>query len=279
MTSDYVNYAKEINQNLKQYYRDKRNDEQSMLREREKYLNPVIKAQQESAKAIVDSFSKNQETFTNSLMPFTRNIEKRIDQVENLQRLPYYNIPIEDIPQSTPKKEAFILDVNLDKGLNETDRENLSLLELDLPSDVLKNGTYDETLKKINAIAISLGKTISEKDKKGRKMDYKEKEIAQRQRETLTKYREKLNLIKSAYEKEVLGDGLNINDLNTDDIVTKFYETIQAVKNGVSGLSKIGLKLLDQLLRRSVIDHKEYNKVITNYFSKRQRGRPKKLLK
>ena len=149
MTSDYLTlqHAKEINQNLKQYYRDKRSNKQSIWRESEKYWNPVIKAQQESAKEIVDSLSKNQDIFSNALMPLTRNIEKRIDQVENYQALPYYNFPIEDVRQSTPKRDVFTLDINLDKGLSETDKDNLSLLELDLPSDVLRNGTYEQIIK------------------------------------------------------------------------------------------------------------------------------------
>ena len=142
----------------------------------------------EASKKILESLNKNQENVTNSLVPFTRNLERRIDQVEDLHSLPYYNAPLEGlegISQSTPKKEGFTKNVDLDNGLNDTDRENLSFFELDLPSNVLKSGTHIEILKKLAGCEIRIGKVLSEKDKKGKKSSEAEKEIATSQKEKL----------------------------------------------------------------------------------------------
>ena len=263
-------------QRLKQHFRDKRSNEQSYIQKGEKYFNPVIKAQKEVSKEILESLNKNQENITNSLVPLTKNLERRIDQVEELHSLPYYNAPLEateKFSQSTPKKETFTKDVDLDNGLNDTDKENLSLLGLDLPSDVFVSGTpIDALIKKVQGRHISVGKVISDKDKKGKKSSEAEKEIARSQKETLKKYLKRLDLIKTAKE-QVFGDGLKINDLDNHDLA-KILDQATNEK----GNSKIGIKVLDELLKRCVIDSEYYNGVVMKHFSKRPRGRPRKKL-
>jgi hypothetical protein len=258
---------------LKQHFRDKRSNEQTVIKEGEKYFKPVIKAQKEVSKEIIDSLNKNQESLTKELVPFNRNLERRIDQVEELHSSPYYNEPLEELEgfsQSTPKKEDFTKDVDLDYGLNDTDIENLDLLKLEKPSIVFKNGTHLEVLKNLAGQQISLGKIVSDKDKTGKKSSARDKEIAKSQQITLKKYRSKLNLIKKAHEEKVFGEGLKINNLNNDDLIKILYE----IKD--KGNSKIGLTILDELLKRHVIDNKKYDEFVTNYFSKRQKGRPRK---
>jgi hypothetical protein len=277
MTTNYTNiaaYHKDVKQKLKQHFRDKRSNEQSLIKEGEKYFNPVTKAQKEVSREILESLNKNQENITNSLVPYTRNLERRIDQVEDLHSLPYYNAPLEGlegISQSTPIKEGFTKNIDLDNGLNDTDKENLSIFYLDLPSDVLKKGTHIATLQKLSGCEIKIGKVLSEKDKKGKKSSGGEKEIAKSQKETFKKYRDRINLIKSAYKEEVFGDGLEIKDMNNDDLIKILHETTNDIGN-----SKIGLTALDELLKRRLIDDNKYKKVVMTYFSKRQRGRPRK---
>jgi hypothetical protein len=277
MTTDYTNiaaYHKDVKQKLKQHFRDKRSNEQTLIKEGEKYFKPVIKAQKEVSKEIVETLNKNQENITNSLIPLNRNLERRIDQVEELHSLPYYNAPLEgleEFSQSTPKKEVFTKTADLDFGLNDTDKENLSLLGLDLPSIVFKNGTHLETLKNLAGREISIGKVLSDKDKKGKKSSEVDKEIAKSQKGTLKKYRNRLNLMKKADEEEVFGEGLKINNLNNDDLIKILYENTKGLGN-----SKIGLTVLDELLKRRLIDDNNYNEAIIKYFSKRQKGRPRK---
>src|SRR5207245_927612 len=73
--------------------------------ERSKLFKPLIESQKEASKAIQDKIATSQDTINNVLVPFTRALEKRNDQLETLQDLPYYNIQqgIEDVPQSTPQ--------------------------------------------------------------------------------------------------------------------------------------------------------------------------------
>ena len=105
------------------------------------------------------------------MVPFTREFLKRNDQVEALQSLPFYNTSpaIEDVPQSTPQKKQFLY-VDLDgELLNQTHRENLQDLELDLPSEVQRKGTYQETLNIIKTENRKIGQHLGILQRKMRK--------------------------------------------------------------------------------------------------------------
>ena len=84
-------------------------------------------------------------------------------------------------PQAGPE---FVVD--LDAGLNETDRENLQDMEFELPSDVFKNKTIEETLESIKTENRSIGQKLG----KLGKVDGKEKEVYESRKKTLVTYRQ-----------------------------------------------------------------------------------------
>ena len=87
---------------------------------------------------------------------------------------------IENVPQSTPKKNVY----NLDTMLNETDRENLQDMSLPLPSEVIKEGNYDLVLERIKMLNRQCGQHTGKRSKK----DEREKQMFKSRRETLEMY-------------------------------------------------------------------------------------------
>jgi hypothetical protein len=53
-----------------------------------------------------------------------------------------------DVPAITPAPSEF-MNVDLDAGLSETDKENLELMQFDLPSVVFTNKTIADTIERI----------------------------------------------------------------------------------------------------------------------------------
>src|SRR6476469_8964025 len=146
MSKEFIERYANQKKRLKQYFEREKTGDQTLYTDQAKLLEPLINSQKETQNKLVTG----QESLSNALVPLVQELQKRNDQVEALQSLPFYNIPeIEGVPQSTPKKDEDI-NVNLDIGLlNETHRENLDLMQLELPSMVLKKGNFDETFKKI----------------------------------------------------------------------------------------------------------------------------------
>src|SRR6185436_17036506 len=95
-------------------------------------------------KAIQDKIVASQD---NALSPFLRELQRRNDQVEALQNLPFHTQEIE--AQSTPKKKDSVLLYDLDKDLNETHIENLQDTSLDLPSKVMEKENFETVLDAI----------------------------------------------------------------------------------------------------------------------------------
>ena len=70
---------------LKKKFEVERSGEQSLYFEQSKLLKPLIE-QKETTKTIQHS---GQDSLTNALVPFTEELRKRNEQVNNLQSLPY----------------------------------------------------------------------------------------------------------------------------------------------------------------------------------------------
>src|SRR5271170_1744186 len=146
----YVNQKKQ----LKQYYEREKTGDQTLYTDQAKLLQPLINSQKETSKTIQDKIVTGQETLSNALVPLVQELQKRNDQVEALQSLPFYNIPeIEGVPQSTPqvtpqKEQQQYINVDLDgELLDQTHQENLQDMKLDLPSVVQEKGTLQKTLE------------------------------------------------------------------------------------------------------------------------------------
>src|SRR6478609_3021018 len=206
MSKEFIERYANQKKRLKQYFEREKTGDQTLYTDQAKLLEPLINSQKETQNKIVTG----QETISNALVPLVQELQKRNEQVEALQGLPFYNIPeIEGVPQSTPKKDEGIpqstpkkdedINVNLDVGLlNETHRENLDLMKLELPSVVLKKGNFDETFKIIDSKYKSQSQFLADTTHAGKKATPAEKEMYKSQRETLLLYKNKIEGLKGA---------------------------------------------------------------------------------
>ena len=253
---------------LKKRYEDERTGEQSLYIDQSKLLKPLIDEQKETARSI-QQIGQNT---SNALLPYVMELKKRNEQVENLQSLPFYNTPypsIEAIPQSTPKKDTsgFIIDLN--KMLSESDIENLQDMSLPLPSEVIKQGTYDEVLQRIKTLIRQCGQHTGKKSQK----DEREKQIYKSRRETLEMYRMSLDEQMNALKYRT-GEGLrkrkvykmkrgkgrpkiypDIKFYNSpNDLMQELIKHVAAKEAGNTGLDNIIVSILDELLHIKAIN-------------------------
>ena len=185
---------------LKKRFENERTGDQNLYADQTKLLQPLIDEHKVTAKTIQQNVTAGQKSLTNALVPFTEELRKRNEQVDNLQTLPFYgqsDFPrIENVPQSTPKKDMSGFIIDLDKMLNETDRENLQDMSLPLPSEVIKQGNYEYILEQLKSLNRQCGQFTGKKSKK----DEKEKQIYKSRRETLEMYKisleEQVNALK-----------------------------------------------------------------------------------
>ena len=133
----YVQLKKE----LKQRDIDEKFGTQHDYESQAKLFKPIIDTTKNLKQTIVD----NKQNLTDILVPFTNQLMRANDQREELQAAPFYtsDLPEVEYRESTPKKSIKIID--LDKDLNETDRENLDDLSLLLPSEVYEKKNRGNT--------------------------------------------------------------------------------------------------------------------------------------
>src|SRR5277367_5924555 len=144
MSKEFIKKYKNQKKQLKQYYEREKTGDQTLYTDQAKLLQPLINSQKETYRTIQDKIVTGQESLSNALIPLVQELQKRNDQVEALQSLPFYNIPgIEGVPQSTPQvtpqkeQQQQYINVDLDgELLNQTHEENLRDMGLDLPSEV-----------------------------------------------------------------------------------------------------------------------------------------------
>jgi len=299
MSKEFIESYANQKKRLKQYFEREKTGDQTLYTDQAKLLEPLINSQKETQNKIVTG----QETISNAIVPFIKELQKRNDQVEALQSLPFYNIPeIEGVPQSTPKKDEGIpqstpkkdedINVNLDVGLlNETHRENLDLMKLELPSVVLKKGNFDETFKIIDSKYKSQSQFLADTTHAGKKATPAEKEMYKSQRETLLLYKNKIEGLKGAKQfivSKKTGEGLHKHKLvkqkrgrgrpkikpdlivynNPDDLAIKLKEYILAKEAGNTGLDNYINEMLDELLEKKCINKDGYDSIFKNIFGK-----------
>ena len=285
---------------LKKRFQAEKTGDQTLFIDQEKLFKPLIESQKENSKSLQDKLVVSQDILSNTLVPLTRELQKRNDQVDALQNLPFYNIPagIEDAPQSTPQKGRDIRDIiniDLDAGLNTTDLENLYEMELKKPSEVQMDGNAAEVLNKIKTKNKSLGQFLSGEtpagiklDKKGADIAAKEREIYKSQLRSLEKYKDSIKKIEGAGKFITKsGEGLTKRKLlkqklkrgrpkiypdtiiynNADDLCIKLNDLVTAKEAGNTGLDNSIISALDELLNKKWITKDEYDKLFKNIFS------------
>ena len=270
--NEYIRLKKDLRE--KDEY--ERTGDEDLFRTQSKILQTLINTQHEAAKAIKDSQDVNTIALNNALLPLTTELQRRNDQLEQA---------IGQLPAITPVLPEF-MNVDLDAGLNITDRENLDDMKFELPSEVFKHNIIDETLKQIKTQNRSIGQKLG-KGPVGQKVDANEKKIYQSQKQTLEKYEQIIKGLEGAEQfvstPKKTGEGLkndrdrtgkmqskavdviyypNVEELCS--ILDALYAAKQAGNNGVN--NRIN-SILDELLRVREIDKDEYNNLYKNIFN------------
>src|SRR5260221_6408155 len=109
---------KEQRDALRRRFEAEKTGDKTLFIDQTKLFKPLIEVQKETSKAIEDKIAANRDV----LIPFTRELQKRNEQLEALQNLPYRGIQsgIDD-----SQKSQDIIDVDLDAGMGETHSKNL----------------------------------------------------------------------------------------------------------------------------------------------------------
>src|SRR5206468_4923832 len=199
MSKDFIKKYKEQRDRIKKHFEAERTGEQVQYIDQAKLFKPLLESQKESSKSIQDKIVSSQDTLRNALVPFTTELRKRNDQIDELQALPFYDVPrkIEDIKHSTPVKDRSVIEVNLDgEFLEESHRENLSILELELPNVVQKKGDFKSVFATIESNKRKLGQYLRKDNDKTKREGLTER--YESQRKTLKIYEEKINGLKGA---------------------------------------------------------------------------------
>ena len=274
---------KEQRDSLKQRFEDEKTGDQTLFINQERLFKPLIETQEKTSKAMQDKIVTSQEATSKALVPIVRDLHKRIDQMESLQDLPFYNIQpgIEDAPQSTPQKDRNIIQVDLDVGLNTTDLENLEDMNLDKPSEVQKKGIIEETFQKIKTQNRQIGQFLGSNSKKSAK----EKVVYESQKETLKKYKKSLLGLEGAEQfLKKSGEGMRKHKPfklkrgrgrpkiypdtfmynNSQDLYNKLIELLTAKKAGNTGLDDTIVSALDELFNKKWISKDVYDDLFKN---------------
>jgi hypothetical protein len=282
MSSKLIEEYKRQRDELRRRFQDTKTGDQTLFIDQTKLFKPLI----ESSKAIEDKIASNQDDLSNALIPFTRELQKRNEHVATLQNLPYPT-GIEDVPQSTPQKtQTVYIDLN-GKLLNQTHRENLQDLGLDLPSEVQVKGTYEEAYDKAKTESKRIGQFLGKSSKK----DAKEKAVYESQKQTIKLYKAKLRGLMGAKQfVKTSGEGLppvsrpativkrkrgrgrprKYHDIiiyqNPHELCVKLHENVTAKEAGNTGLDNIITSILDELLTIKYINKDEYDSLFKTIF-------------
>ena len=95
-----INEYIKVKKILKERYENERSGEQDLFRDQSKIFQPIIAAQQEATKAIENKIVE--ESVNKALIPFTKELRRRNDQVDMLAEQPYFQ---QDIPAISGQPE------------------------------------------------------------------------------------------------------------------------------------------------------------------------------
>ena len=84
-----ANKYKQQRDEIQRRFEAERTGDQTLFIDQSRILKPLIEVQKETSKSIQDKIEAGQDTTSNALIPFTRELQRRNDQVETLQNLPF----------------------------------------------------------------------------------------------------------------------------------------------------------------------------------------------
>jgi hypothetical protein len=267
---------KRVKEALRYRFEQERTGDQDLFRERSKIFQPLINTQQQTAKAIKDGQDASAIAVSNALQPFTRELQRRNDRVDMLAEQPFYQ---QELPAITPMSPEFMT-VDLDAGLNETDRENLEDMSFELPNAVFKKKAIEETLDKIKTTNRSIGQKLGT-GQVGQRVEAKEKEVYRSRKKTLETYKQIIEGLEGAKQfvstPHKTGKGLKnrrgysrdvdvIYYPNVEELCIKLHRLYAAKQAGNNGLDNNINSILDELLRVHAIDKDEYDILFKRIF-------------
>ena len=289
LTKDFVKRYTQQKENLQNHFLSEKTGKQTLYTDQAKLFKPIIDSQKETSENLQNKITTNQDVLTNTIIPFTNEIKRRNDQVDELQSQPFYNAPlgIENVPQSTPKKDLY---VNIDADLlDTTHKENLEylndpVLKFPLPSQIQPEN-YDTVLKSITKEKTAITNGIKKLEHQG------EIEVNMSRHATLEILRQKIKTLQKTYSEFDIksGKGLQKRERklckqkrgkgrpkihpdpiiynNANDLVQKLYELIIAKEAGNTGLDNTINAMLDELLETGVINKNDFDKMFKNIFN------------
>mgnify|MGYP003476568271 FL=1 len=300
-----VSEYKRLKLTLRDRFESEKTGDQSLLEEQTKKYKPLLSSQQEISKTmrdvanqIVESQNEGQAALQ-PLLPLLQNIQRA--QVAAPRLLP--PLPTAITPSNYATPQSFIagqdakshiplpvapsssrrdpIKVDLDDGFDRQDVDNLVELKLPLPSEVYETDTIPQTLDKIKTYNKSIGQFLGI-GISSKKISNAKKVQLESQRDTLKKYRDRLENTESA--KNLVApvksgkSGKGIPEANkaiheisfyssVDDLCNRLALLCAAKQAGNNGLNNNINSILDELLRINAIDKNEYNHLYSNIFN------------
>lgn len=272
---DITEYSK-LKKELKQRDIDEKLGNQHSYESQAKLFKPLIDTTKNLGQKIVDG----RQHLADVLGPITNQLMRANDQRE----LPFFTADypeIEAVPQSTPKRDTAGIVIDLNRMLSDSDRENLQDMSLPLPSEVIKQGTYDSVLERIKILNRQYGQHTGKRSKK----DKREKAIYISRMETLKMYRMSLDEQMKALKYRT-GEGLKKKKTvrlkrgrgrpktkdqviiyeNPHQLVKQLRENLTALDAGNNGVYNTAVSILDELLRIRAISKQDYDDIYKNNF-------------
>ena len=255
-------YAK-IREEAKKHFLAKKTGDQDLFTEQSKLYKPII----QSTKELEKSLTSGQHELIEQIVPALRR-----------RNLPQLEFDEHSSPIAKPAIKTIDLDGEL---LNDTHRENLQDMSLELPSEAYATNNIENALKKINKTNRSLGQYLGTNSKKTEK----EKEVYLSQKQTLQIYEKKIKALAESMQFEVKeGEGLKKKKLvklkrgkgrpkkypdviyykKPDQLIEKLSEYCAGKQAGNTGLDSYINSILDELLEIKAISRDDYDKIYEN---------------
>ena len=305
-----VSEYKRLKLTLRDRFESEKTGDQTLLEEQTKKYKPLLSSQKEISKTmqdvanqIVESQNEGQ-TALQPLLPLLQNIQRaQVAAPRLLPSLPSYVLPSSITPSQYATPQSAIADpdarshiplpvasvssrrdpikVNLDEGFDRQDLDNLKDIGLQLPSRIYETDTIPQTRERIKTLNKSLGQYLGI-GAASKKISKESKARMESQRDTLKKYKDRLEQTESANKllasskTEKSGKGIPetnkaIHEISfyssVDDLCNRLALLCAAKQAGNTGLNNNINSILDELLRINAIDKNEYNHLYSNIFN------------
>jgi len=263
---DPTTYSKVKNE-VKEMFRDEKVGKQQTYESQSELFKPIINSTKEVA--------LDEKQSLNNILALRDN-EQRLALRQAIQDMSGLSDVFTEPKESTPKAPR----VDLNKGFDQSDFENLQDLSLPFPHEVFSNiDEIPEILKEVKTKIKSLAQEFRE-DRLTKKSE-REKDMYKSQRNTLDKYKTRLKYIRES--KSVVGEGkhcrckklvkkkcgrgrpkTNYAIVYNDekDLCQKLEEYIASYHAGNNGVYNTIITILDELLNKKIIGKDTHDQIL-----------------